>query len=55
MHAVVIEVDVSGVDPDQGLTALRVRLTAARLRPGSSPSADASVVRCEERDVAAIA
>jgi hypothetical protein len=26
MHAVLIEVDVSGVDPDQGLTALREQI-----------------------------
>jgi hypothetical protein len=93
MHAVLIEVDVSGVDPDQGLTALReqivpaikampgfqsgtwlpgnddgmglsftiwdseehARAMAERFGPGSSPTADASVVRCEVREVAATA
>lgn len=29
MHAVLIEVDVSGVDPDQGLSALREQIVPA--------------------------
>jgi hypothetical protein len=93
MHAVLIEVDVSGVDRDQGLTALReqivptikampgfqsgtwlpanddgkglsftvweteghARAMAERFGPGSSPTANASVIRCEVREVAATA
>lgn len=93
MHAVLIEVDVSGVDPEAGLSALRDQIVPAikampgfrsgtwlpgnddgkglsltvwdteehahgmaeRFGPGSSPSADASVVRCEVREVAATA
>ena len=93
MHAVLIEVDVSGVDPDQGLTALREQIAPAirampgfksgtwlpgndegkglsltvwdseedargmaeRFGPGSSPTANASVIRCELREVAATA
>jgi hypothetical protein len=93
VHAVLIEVDVSGVDPDQGLTALREQIVPAirampgfksgtwlpgndegkglsltvwdseqdargmaeRFGPGSSPTASASVVRCEVREVAATA
>jgi hypothetical protein len=93
MHAVLIEVDVSGVDPTQGLAALReqivpairampgfqsgtwlpgndegkglsltvwdsephARVMAERFGPGSSPTASASVVRCELREVAATA
>jgi hypothetical protein len=93
MHAVLIEVDVRGVDAQQGLTALReqivpaikampgflsgtwlpgnddgrglsltvwdtrehARAMADRFGPGSSPTAAASVVRCELRDVAATA
>jgi hypothetical protein len=93
MHAVLIEVDVSGVDPDQGLTALRDQIVpaikampgfqsgtwlpgndegkglsltvwdteananvmAGRFGPGSSPTAKASVVRCEVREVVATA
>lgn len=91
MHAVLIEVDVAGVDPEQGLKTLReqivpaikalpgfqsgtwltggphekglsltvwdthdnARAMAERFGPGSSPTASASVVRCEVRDVAA--
>jgi hypothetical protein len=93
VHAVLIEVDVSGVDPGQGQTALRERIVPAiktmpgfksgiwlagndegkglsltvweseegarrmaeRFGPGSSPTANASVVRCEVREVAATA
>ena len=93
MHAVLIEVDVSGVDRDQGLAALREQIVPAikamlgfksgtwlagndegkglsltvwdreehahrmaeRFGPGSSPTANASVVRCEVREVAATA
>jgi hypothetical protein len=93
MHAVLIEVDVAGVDTEQGLNALRgqivpaikalpgfqsgtwltagldgkglsltvwgteenARAMAERFRPGSSPTASASVVRCEVREVAATA
>jgi hypothetical protein len=93
MHAVLIEVDVSGVDRDQGLTALREQIVpsikampgfqsgtwlpgngegkglsltvwdthdhargmAERFGPGSSPTANASVMRCEVREVAASA
>jgi hypothetical protein len=93
MHAVLIEVDVQGVDPEQGIAVLReqivpaikgmpgfqsgtwltggaegtglsltlwdtedsARLMAERFGPGSSPTASASVVRCELRDVAATA
>ena len=93
MKAVLIEVNVSGVDRDQGLTALREQIVPAirqlpgfqsgvwlaggtdgtglsltlwdsdenaarmadRFGPGSSPTASASVVRCEVRDVAATA
>ena len=91
MHAVLIEVDVAGVDPEQGLKALRERILPAisalpgfqsgtwltggvdgkglsltlwdskenaramaeHFGPGSSPSANASVVRFELREVAA--
>jgi hypothetical protein len=90
---VLIEVDVSEVDPNQGLTALREQIVPAikampgfrsgtwlpgnddgtglsftvwdteeharemaeRFGRGSSPTADASVVRCEVREVAATA
>ena len=90
MHAVLIEIDVRGADPEQGLTALREHIAPAiqqlpgfvsgtwltgnadglglsltvwdseenatamaeRFGPGSSPAADASVVRCEVREVA---
>ena len=93
MHAVLIEVDVSGVDPAEGLGALRghivpaiksmpgfqsgtwlpgneegkglsltvwdtedhARGMAERFGPGSSPTATASVVRCEIRPVAVTA
>jgi hypothetical protein len=93
MHAVLIEVDVSGVDADHGLTALREQIVPAikampgfqsgtwlpgndegkglsftvwdteehargmaeRFGPGSSPTANASVMRCEVREVAATA
>jgi hypothetical protein len=93
MYAVLIEVDVAGVDPEQGIRALReqivpaikalpgfqsgtwltggahgkglsltlwdtednARLMAERFGPGSSPTASASVVRCEVRDVAVTA
>ena len=93
MHAVLIEVDVSGVDRDQGLTALREQIVPAikampgftsgtwlpgndegkglsltvwdsdgdargmaeSFGPGSSPTANASVVRCGVREVAAAA
>lgn len=93
MHAVLIEVDVAGVDREQGINALRqqivpaikslsgfqsgtwltggpdgkglsltlwdgeenARAMAERFGPGSSPTASASVVRCEVREVAATA
>jgi hypothetical protein len=88
MHAVLIEVDVAGVDRDRGSAALReqivpatkalpgfqsgtwltggpdsklwdtednARAMADRFGPGSSPTASASVVRCEVREVAASA
>ena len=93
MYAVLIEVDDSGVDPDQGLSVLRQQIVpsikampgfrsgtwlpgnedgnglsltlwdteanaaamADRFGPGSSPTADASVVRCELPEVAATA
>jgi hypothetical protein len=93
MHAVLIEVDVAGVNREQGIKVLReqivpaikalpgfqsgtwltggahdrglsltlwdnednARLMAERFGPGSSPTASASVVRCELRDVAATA
>lgn len=91
MHAVLIEVDVSGVDREQGLTVLREQIVpgirampgfqsgtwlagndegrglsltvwdteehargmAERFGPGSGPTANASVARCEVREVAA--
>jgi hypothetical protein len=91
MHAVLIEVDVGGVDRDEGINALREQIVpaikalpgfrsgtwltgdadgiglsltlwdtednaetmAARFGEGSSPTASASVVRCEVREVAA--
>jgi hypothetical protein len=93
MHAVLIEVDVTGVDPDAGADTLRERIVPAITQmpgfrsgtwlpgnddgrglsltvwdsldhaqgmadafgPGSSPTAGASVVRCEVRDVIATA
>lgn len=93
MHAVLIEVDVSGVDQDAGLAVLRERVVPAikampgfqsgtwlpgneegkglsltlweseehargmaeAFGPGSSPTANASVIRCEVREVAATA
>lgn len=93
MHAVLIEVDVGGVDREAGMVALReqvvpaikqlpgfqsgtwltgneddrglsltlwdseenARTMAERFGPGSSPTASASVVRCEVREVAATA
>ncbi|MBV8941276.1 MAG: hypothetical protein JO240_06065 [Solirubrobacterales bacterium] len=93
MHAVLIEVDVAGVDREQGTKALReqivpaikalpgfqagtwltggadgrglsltlwdtednARVMADRFGRGSSPTASASVVRCEVREVAATA
>jgi hypothetical protein len=93
MYAVLIEVDVAGVDPEQGIRALReeivpaikalpgfqsgswltggadgkglsltlwdtednARLMAERFGPGSSPTASASVVRGELREVAVTA
>jgi hypothetical protein len=93
MHAVLIEVDVGGVDREAGLMALReqvipaikqlpgfqsgtwltgnedgrglsltlwdgeenARTMAERFGPGSSPTASASVVRCEVREVLATA
>ena len=93
MYAVLIEVDVSGVDPDEGLGALREHIVpvikampgfnsgtwlpgndaglglsltvwdteasdqrmAERFGLGSSPTASASVTRCEVREVAATA
>jgi hypothetical protein len=93
MHAVLIEVDVGGVERDAGLAVLREHVVPAiggmpgfqsgtwllgddqgrglsltlwdteshaqamaeRFGPGSSPAADASVTRCEVREVAATA
>ena len=93
MHAVLIEVDVAGVDREEGLKTLREQIVPAikalpgfhsgtwlaggadgnglsltvwdseegaqamadRFGPGSSPTASASVVRCEVREVAATA
>ena len=93
MYAALIEVDVTGVDPATGLTALReqivpaikslpgfrsgtwlagnadgkglsltiwdtqegARLMADRFGLGASPTASASVTRCEVRDVAVAA
>lgn len=93
MKAVLIEVDVTGVDTEQGLRGLREQIVPAirslpgfqsgiwlsgsaegkglsltmwdseanargmadRFGPGSSPQADATVTRCEIRDVAATA
>jgi hypothetical protein len=93
MYAVLIEVDVTGVDPEDGLRALQEQIVPAirqlpgfqsgtwltgnedgrglsltlwdtdqhartmseRFGPGSSPTASASVVRCEIRNVAATA
>lgn len=93
MHAVLIEVDVGSVDPEEGLQALREQVVPAikslpgfrsgvwlpgnedgkglsltvwdteanaqamaeRFGPGSSPTMSASVIRCEVREVAAIA
>ena len=93
MHAVLIEVDVAGVDREQGISALREQIVPAikslpgfqsgtwltggtdakglsltlwdseenahamaeRFGPGSSPTASASVTRCEVREVAATA
>jgi len=93
MFAVLIEVDVGGVDAEEGLTVLRQRIVPAikampgfragtwlmgnehgkglsltvwesreqaqavadRFGPGSSPQAGTSIVRCEVRQVAAIA
>jgi hypothetical protein len=93
MYAVLIEVDVGGVEREVGLSALREHIVPAitqlpgfrsgtwltgnddgkglsltlwdsehdaaamveRFGPGSSPTARASVVRCEVREVAAIA
>ena len=93
MHAVLIEVDVAGVDREQGTNALREQIVPAikslpgfrsgtwltggtdgkglsltlwdseknahamaeRFGPGSSPTASASVTRCEVREVAATA
>jgi hypothetical protein len=93
MHAVLIEVDVAGVDGEAGINVLReqivpaikalpgfqsgtwltggadgkglsltlwdaednARAMAERFGPGSSPTASASVVRCEVREVAAAA
>ena len=93
MYAVLIEVDVTGVDPEEGLRALQqqivpairqlpgfrsgtwltgnqdgrglsltlwdtdqhARTMAEHFGPGSSPTASASVVRCEIRDIAATA
>lgn len=93
MHAVLIEVDVAGVDREQGTKLLReqivpaikaqpgfqsgtwltggadgkglsltvwdteenARAMADRFGLGSSPTASASVVRCEVREVAATA
>jgi hypothetical protein len=55
VFAVLIEVDVAGVDREQGLTVLREHVVPERFGPGSSPNAGASVVRCEVREVAATA
>ena len=93
MHAVLIEIDVTGVPPEAGLKVLREQIVpsitqmpgfqsgtwlpgnndgkglsltvwdteehadtmAERFGPGSSPTANASVVRCEVREVAATA
>ena len=93
MYAVLIEVDVSGVDGAAGLATLREQIVPAikampgfnsgtwlpgndaglglsltvwdteasaqrmaeRFGPGSSPTANASVTRCEVREVAATA
>lgn len=93
LTAVLIEVDVTGVDRDSGVASLRdhivpairqmpgfrsgtwltgdqngrglsltvwadedtARAFAERFGPGSSPTAGATVVRCELRDVAATA
>jgi hypothetical protein len=93
MYAVLIEVDVAGVESEVGLAALREHIVPAitqlpgfhsgtwltgnqdgkglsltlwdtehnaeamvdRFGPGSSPTARATVVRCEVREVAAIA
>jgi hypothetical protein len=93
LHAVLIEVDVAGVDREQGIKALReqivpaikaqsgfqsgtwltggtdgnglsltlwdteenARAMADRFGTGSSPTANASIVRCEVREVAATA
>lgn len=93
MHAVLIEVEVGGVDREMGIKVLREQVVPAikqlpgfqsgtwlkgneegkglsltlwdteanastmaeRFGPGSSPAANASVVRCELRDVAATA
>ncbi len=93
MFAVLVEVDVADVDPEQGLMVLREHIVPAikelpgfisgtwlpggpdgrglsltlwetegdaqsmaeRFGPGSSPTASASVVRCEVREVAATA
>jgi hypothetical protein len=93
MHAVLIEVDVSGVDRNEGLKGLREQIVpvitglpgfrsgtwlpgneaglglsltvwetleqaealANMFGPGSSPQADATVRRCEVREVAAVA
>jgi hypothetical protein len=93
MFAVLIEVDVAGVDREQGLAVLREQIVPAiralpgfvsgtwlsggpegtglsltvweteaeasvmaeRFGPGTSPTASASVVRCEVREVAATA
>jgi hypothetical protein len=93
MFAVLIEVDVAGVDREQGLMVLREHVVPAikalpgfisgtwlpggpdgkglsltvweterdahamaeRFGPGSSPTASASVIRCEVREVAATA
>lgn len=93
MHAVLIEVDVRGVDDEEGLRTLReqivpairampgftsgtwlpgnsdgkglsltvwsteedARRMASRFGPDSSPTANATVVRCELRGVAATA
>ena len=93
MYAVLIEVDVAGVDPEAGVRGLReqivpmiralpgfrsgtwltggtggrglsltvweteaqARVMTERFGIGSSPQADASITRCELREVAAIA
>lgn len=92
MYAVLIEVDVTGVDREEGLRGLRDHIVpsitrmpgfrsgtwlpgdndgkglsltvwdsrdyaqtmADRFGPGSSPHAEASVVRCEVREVVAV-